>query len=79
MAFPLAGILPSASGSQRHIVAFTARRLGMDSSAHLYPRGSLCFCSYSETDRKAGLAVCVTDASTHACDIHLVFVPGQRK
>ena len=79
MAFPLAGILPSAGGSQRYIVAFTARRLGMDSGAHLHPRSSFCLCLFNETDGKAGLAICLTNASADAGDIHLVFVPGQRK
>ncbi|MDH4067592.1 MAG: hypothetical protein OEU97_01485, partial [Dehalococcoidia bacterium] len=44
-----------------------------------YTRSSFCVCPYSATDGKAGLAVCVTDAGTHACDIHLVFIPGQGK
>ena len=79
MAFPLAGILSYASSSQWHIAAFTPPRLGLDSSAHLYTSGSFCLCPYSETNCAAGLAICVTDAGTHACDIHLVFIPGQRK
>ena len=79
MAFPLVRVLPSASGGQRYTAAVAAGRLGMDGSARLYPRGSFCLCPYNETDGKAGLAVCLTDASTDACDLRLVFIPGRRK
>jgi len=79
MALPLVRILSYASSNYRDIASFPSPRLGLDSSAHLYPLGSLCFYLYSETNCKAGLAIRITDASPYACDIQLVFIPGHRK
>ncbi len=79
MALPLVGILSYASSNYRDIASFPSPRLGLDSSAHLYPISSFCFYPYSEANRETGLAIRITDAGSYACDFHLVFVFGYRK
>jgi len=79
MALPLVRILSYAGSNHRDIAAFPSPELGLDSGAHLYPLGSVCFYLYSEANCKAGLAICITDASSYTCDIQLVFFLGYRK
>jgi len=79
MVLPVAGILSYAGNSDGYIVAFTSRRLGLGSRAHLHSAGVFRFRPYIETNRKAGLAVCVIDASSYTCDVKLVFIPGHGK